>query len=714
MSFKDIAQPLIERGVPVIPLLPRTKKAFSDDWPTLASTDAAQILRWDAQYPDANIGCAAKAEPNGIWFFEIDDPKLFAQIEQETGQKFPKTFTVRSRPGRGHLYWRHDTASIALAAAAAKAYISVKSAEGHEACSARLNHAYVVGPGSTHPETLALYEIRSTAPIIEAPDWLINWIKAHQSKDEKLPLTARLDGPKIPRGSHDNELTRIAGKLRQDGLEEGTICDALIEICEKRCEDYGTDYKEMCSKIAHSVGRYAIVDNRVLHNGVPVGESFNPNPAPTVQVAGNQASIPDIEEGVKREPLVHPKFPEWVMEGTSIYENFVKPYCDTNCRYPEFMFMPAMALLLNYLGTKVHIEGKQSMPLSIYMLLIGRKGKLFKSASVRDAMEYFRLMGLLEHASPNVRVADAKSMVWSAGSPEGFLLGVNAANCKNAVLFYDELVTLVNKAGIDSSNMIGSLLSAYEGSKLQNAVKERKNNYSFEPLSYCISMLTCVTDQDFRKRWSRLAGDDNGLDERFFFLFQPETFRPMTPLEDVSFAEGALKTRALIDKAVQQRAYKITDSSPLKSVMNSNDKNHELCVGRWGKVTGRCEQRAEKWALAFAVDLGRDEIDEECIERGLALSKYELEVKNWLKTFEAETKEARNQQEAMYWIERSGGTIEKHKLERLLHTERIGIYQWTMAYKSMVMAGWIAETGTGIKGDPIIIHQLIRMEPEEE
>jgi hypothetical protein len=223
-----------------------------------------------------------------------------------------------------------------------------------------------------------------------------------------------------------------------------------------------------------------------------------------------------------------------------------------------------------------------------------------------------------------------------------------------------------------------------------------------------------VTDQDFRKRWSKLAGDDNGLDERFFFLFQPENFRPMTPLEDVSFAEGALKTRALIDKAVQQKSFKITDSSPLKSVMNANDKNHAVCVGRWGKVTGRVEQRAEKWALALAVDLGREEIDEECLERGLALSKYELEVKNWLKVFEAETREARNQQEAMYWIERRGGVVEKRILERLLHVERIGTYQWAMAYKGMVMAGWIAETGTGIKGDPIIVHQLMRMEQEEE
>src|SRR6266571_1398051 len=63
---------------------------------------------------------------------------------------------------------------------------------------------------------------------------------------------------KIPRGSHDAELTRIAGKLRHDGMEENAIAAALVEICEKRCEDYGPDYKAMCAKIAHSVCRYPV------------------------------------------------------------------------------------------------------------------------------------------------------------------------------------------------------------------------------------------------------------------------------------------------------------------------------------------------------------------------------------------------------------------------------------------------------------------------
>ena len=49
-----------------------------------------------------------------------------------------------------------------------------------------------------------------------------------------------------------------------------------------------------------------------------------------------------------------------------------------------------------------------------------------------------------------------------------------------------------------------------------------------------------------------------------------------------------------------------------------------------GELGNRTEIRAEKFALAFAIDLGKDSIDDECIERGLALAKYEKEVKRYL------------------------------------------------------------------------------------
>src|SRR5579864_787580 len=112
--FKDIAVPLVARGVPVIPLLPKSKIAFRKDWPDQATTDLSQIEAWDKQYPDANAASGAKAIPAGFWFLELDRPEAGQRIEEETGHRVPDTFRVRSRPGRGHLYWKQSQASLAM------------------------------------------------------------------------------------------------------------------------------------------------------------------------------------------------------------------------------------------------------------------------------------------------------------------------------------------------------------------------------------------------------------------------------------------------------------------------------------------------------------------------------------------------------------------------------------------------------------------------
>jgi hypothetical protein len=703
MTFLERALPTIQRGVPVIRLRPNTKIAFDSAWPSLATTNLAIIETWNGETPNANCAAVAKAELGQFWFFEVDKPEVVQRIESETQQRLPKTFRVRSSPGRGHFYFKQTTASIAMGNIA-QSFVKGKD------WSARVDAEYVVAANSQHPTSGRTYEIVSIAEIVECPQWLIDWCLSQKITDVKHVVSDNGEAP-FPEGSRNASLTSLLGRARQVmRMDAEQLYQYGLDLNEKRCQPPLPDSE--VKTIADSVSRYPITSIELLHNGVPVG----PVPAGAIQERRETTEtpvIPEADEGVKAEPPKYPEFPKWVMYGTSIYEGFVKPFCQVNCRYEEFMFMPTFALLLNYIGTKVYVEGKRSLPLSMYMVLIGRKGKLFKSASVRDAMDYFRIMGVLDQATPNTKTADAKTLVWSAGSPEGFLIDVNRSACKNAVLFYDELTTLTNKASIDTSNMIGSLLTAYEGGKLQNAIKDRKNSYSIEPGTYCISLLTCSTDQDFRNKWSKLSGDDTGLDDRFFFLYQPERLRPMRPFQDVNYLEAALATRKLIDKAVQQGKYKIVDDSPLLGVMDATNPTHAIYADRFGVIDGRCEWRAEKWALAFAIDLNRDEIDEECIERGLALSKYENEVKTWMRTFQAETREGRIQQEVMHHLGQAGGQITKRELERRMHTDRFGTSLWWSAYSGLIKNGWAHQAGAGTKANPFVLIQLRAVEVDE-
>lgn len=680
MTFFDIAKPLAERGIPQIRLRPKTKIAFETDWPTRATTDLGILQTQSEEMPDANAASVAQAKIGGFWIFEIDKANLHKEIEQQTGQKFPTTFVVRSSPGRGHFFFKQNAASIEMGNAQGK------DDAGKESWSARVDSRYVVSAGSEHPTSGRKYEVISDAEIVEAPEWLIQWCSAQKTEDRKAPITASVDGPKILRGSHDTVLTSIAGKLRQDGLEEEAIYNALVEVCEKRCENYGSDYREMTRKIAHSVCRYEIKESPVpLIGGVPAGSSQKATVTPQEEI-----EIPNVKA------VAYPVWPKWVMSGTSLYDGLVKPICDKNSRYPEFVWLPAVVLMLNYLALKVSVEGKQLIP-SFFMVSIGRKGRVIKSSSVRDAQEYFRTAGLLQSGGSS-RTAEGKTLVWTPGSTEGLGMEMSRTNCKNAVAFYDELSMLTKKAGIESSTLIPNLLTMYESDKFSNTIKSRKESFNFDAMSYCASLIACTTDKNFHQNWSRMAGDSSGLDERFFFLYQPETLIPLTPYKFVNTTLAAVETRKRIDKAVQQKTYVISDETQLEEKIN--------------RLGNRVEIRAEKLALYFAVDLGREEIDEECVERALAICEYEVAVKKYLSTFEATTREGGLQMEIIQLLQRNGGKILIRDLNRQMHPERHGTFVWSQVYNGLIKNGWTVESGAGTKGDP---KQLILMRvPESE
>src|SRR5882724_3609294 len=55
-SFKEIAMPLVARGIPVIPIPPRQKGAGLKGWQNLATTALDQIEKWDEENPQYNAG----------------------------------------------------------------------------------------------------------------------------------------------------------------------------------------------------------------------------------------------------------------------------------------------------------------------------------------------------------------------------------------------------------------------------------------------------------------------------------------------------------------------------------------------------------------------------------------------------------------------------------------------------------------------------------
>jgi len=441
-TFKDIALPIAARNIPVIRLQPKSKIPMDKAWQNQATTDVDKILAWDKETPNANCACVAK--PDGVLFFETDESGVIERYEQETGEKLPKTFTVQSREGRYHFYWLQTDESRKCGSITQKEI---------PFGSLRQNNAYVVSSGSVHPTTGLLYTVLNDSPIVPIPTSLINWLTAQKPKttpkttvasnlpvlspeDLEVRIQQAVSGDPIGLRQHDVKLTSIAGKLRELGLEYDRIETLLIKTCESRCVNYGSDYIEMCKKIAKSVCRY------------PAG-----NPGPTVMIAGKlpgasvrQTATSEVASSTEPQSLVeaaedflrettedsrkefadlnalcdesyadtHDPYPNdaWVgtpyidiakacrNEGTE-YENFLPT---------EFCINAALTTVGSIIGDRVHPEFDSKMEGRFYTILLTMGGGSGKGSVTRFITEdLFAGTGLVSlssgiSADPNLGV----------------------------------------------------------------------------------------------------------------------------------------------------------------------------------------------------------------------------------------------------------------------------------------------------------------------
>lgn len=255
LSFAEIAEPLAALGIPVTPVRAESKAAFLPDWPTSATTDANQITLWDRMYGKINCAAVATGQPDGIWIFETDDPKVLDRIQAGTGHNLlaeVKTFLVRSRQGRGHVYFRNTPLALEMGNLP-QTYVK------HGDFSVRVRNQYCVAPGSIHPESKQPYVCLTpgVAPV-PAPDWLVQWLMAQRitpakttKKGEDVPRNER---GLIPQGYIHGWMVTQAGIMRQQGMDVEMIESNLLALVHKNCEPPIDDAK--VRQVARSMERY--------------------------------------------------------------------------------------------------------------------------------------------------------------------------------------------------------------------------------------------------------------------------------------------------------------------------------------------------------------------------------------------------------------------------------------------------------------------------
>lgn len=217
MSFTpvDYALAAAQRGWPVFPLTPRSKKPpLVRNWERAATTDPGQIRAWWEQWPDANYGIATG--PAGLLVVDLDVAKpgqappepwnrpgitdgadVFALQAEEAGEPLPlDTFTVRTRKGGLHLYFTHPTGERLSNTSGSLGWLIDTRAHG----------GYVVGPGCpiTAPDGSGRYEVE----VRQAPAALPWWIQRRLLRRPDSPDRPTTHGASSP-GPAGDVLTAI-------------------------------------------------------------------------------------------------------------------------------------------------------------------------------------------------------------------------------------------------------------------------------------------------------------------------------------------------------------------------------------------------------------------------------------------------------------------------------------------------------------------------
>ncbi len=229
------------KGWSVFPCEPDDKKPKIRRGFKAATTDPEEIRQWWTNTPDANIGVAT-GEVSGIVVLDVDvkngvdGEASLRELLRVQGAELPPTLESRTPSGGRHLFFSvPEGVKVRSSAGTLGPGLDVRGEGGY----------VVVSPSRVNGTQ---YEWHGSKYVAPAPDWLA------------APTSEAVGGKgeRIGAGRRNQELTRIAGRMRVAGLESAAIEAALSVVNESRC-DPPLPAREVRT-IAASVGRYATRD----------------------------------------------------------------------------------------------------------------------------------------------------------------------------------------------------------------------------------------------------------------------------------------------------------------------------------------------------------------------------------------------------------------------------------------------------------------------
>jgi hypothetical protein len=234
-NYLQVATAQLERGFKVVPVHPLEKRGVLWNQYRNPATTLSEVIQHAKDFPAHNVGVVGMHGVGNHCFLDIDADGVVERIETQSGHKMPMTYTVCSRPQsapwKRHFYFRQTAYSVSRLRKEANRKDTTRWVTSGNTDTQMHPTEYdlkgvgggglVVAAGSVRKDG-EIYTVVNDVPVLEIPDWLVNWLVEDLSKYRSVCAKER----------HDRALAVAAIPESERAARQGMADGSAFDVSE--------------------------------------------------------------------------------------------------------------------------------------------------------------------------------------------------------------------------------------------------------------------------------------------------------------------------------------------------------------------------------------------------------------------------------------------------------------------------------------------------
>ncbi len=342
----------------------------------------------------------------------------------------------------------------------------------------------------------------------------------------------------------------------------------------------------------------------------------------------------------------------------------------------EFFYMAFLTCLGNVLADRLTLASEIQPQPRMYTVLLGESADERKSTAIQKVTKFFEEFFGGSIAESLRQYGYYFCVSWGVGSAEGLQKVLEEAN--KTLLGIDELKAFVGKCKTPGSVLLPVVNTLYEKNESDNRTKTTNVVLRDEYLS----VLAACTAKTYEEIWDSTF-TAIGFTNRLFIV--PGRGRKRFSIPHQIPEEKKILVMCLLSGVIhlaeQIRMLPITE--------NARNKYDQWYMNLESSVhTKRLDTYALRLMSLLAVNDLKMEVDEETVDKVLALANWQLAVRRQYDPIDADTIVAKLEEKVRRYLSiKVKGPLTERDLRRFTNADKAGIWAFRMATKNLAAVG---------------------------